>query len=328
MYSSIKRDKEYISRLLSFIQQYYGIKAVKLAPARRGFFGETWRLDASDTTYFLKLVYAVEHKDTYRRSFPVIQHLCDHGIDFISRIVKTKDGRLFTEFDGAILGVYDWIDGRLEESDATKIPEYQMLSKVYTVPTCGVDISCEDFSCNASDRFFEHWSILENEQLLALLEKNRKKIEHRAERLRHFAALSKANMTDFVITHGDAGGNLIVNDSDAGDGLIVGGNDAGGGLTFNGNRYFIVDWDLPILAPPERDAWVMCSKDWAREAFENALQQNGISHTLLTERLAYYCYYFFFYYLNAFLDASAEAETVKEYFDGWIEDSLRYCDLF
>ena len=97
----------------------------------------------------------------------------------------------------------------------------------------------------------------------------------------------------------------------------------------DGNRYFIVDWDYPLLAPPERDAWVMCSRDWAREAFQNALAQNGIAHILRKERLAYYCYYFFFFYLTAYLDGFTRFDTAREieaYIDGWIEASIQYAD--
>ncbi|GHO98608.1 hypothetical protein KSF_086560 [Reticulibacter mediterranei] len=307
MYSNIPRSEEYQHRLLEFIRQEYGISAAVLAPAKRGYYGETWRLDATDSSYFLKLVYPAAHKAVYERSFSLIQHLCDHGIDFISRIVKTKDDDLSTRFDGAILGVFDWIDGENRETDATKIPEYQMLAKVYAVPSCGVPIRREDFSGKSADTFFEQWNVLDNIQIHSLLEKHRAKLEQRAKRLKYFAELCQGDTADFFITHGDAGGNLIV----------------------NGDRYFIVDWDTPILAPPERDAWVMCSRDWARDAFSKALCQNGIRHTLRLERLAYYCYHFFFFYLTAYLDGFTQTDTmreIEEYIDGWIEGSIQYAD--
>jgi len=304
MYSNVVRSDEYKCRLIDFVKHEYGIEAVSTTPAKRGFYGETWRLDTGDASYFLKIVYADVHIDIYKQSFPVIQHLNDHGIDFISRIVKTKVGDLFTRFDGAILGVFDWIDGELIESDATKIPEYQMLAKVYTIPAYGVFIPRETFTCKSADKFFKQWSALDDKQIVSLLEKNRAKIEHRARKLTHFAALCRGDTANFFITHGDAGGNLIE----------------------NGDKYFIVDWDYSLLAPPERDAWVVCHRDWARDAFHEALRCNGISHTLRPERLAYYCYHYFFFYLNAFLDASSQAAPIEEYIDGWIEESFKYAD--
>ena len=307
MYSKIPRSEEYQHRLLEFIRQKYGISSAVLAPAKRGFYGETWRLDATNISYFLKLVYPAAHKAVYERSFSIIQHLCDHGIDFISRIVRTEDGDLSTRFDGATLGVFDWLDGEHIETDATKIPEYQMLAKVYTVPSRGVPIPCEDFSGKCADTFFKQWNTLDDEQVLSLLDRNRSKLEHRATRLKYAAELCRGDTEDFFITHGDAGGNLIV----------------------NGDRYFIVDWDNPVLAPPERDAWVMCGRDWARDAFHDALCQSGIRYSLRLERLAYYCYHFFFYYLTAYLDAFTQTDTVQEieeYIDDYIDGSIQYAD--
>lgn len=182
-----------------------------------------------------------------------------------------------------------------------------MLAKVYAVPSCGVPIRREDFSGNSADQFFEQWNTLDNLQIRSLLEKNRAKLEHRAKRLKYFAERCQGDTADFVVTHGDAGGNLMV----------------------NGNRYFIVDWDNPILAPPERDAWVMCHRDWARDAFHRALGQNGIKYTLRLERLAYYCFHFFFFYLTALIDGFTETDNVREiegYIDGWMEESIRYAD--
>jgi len=290
--------------LLDYIQHEYGIDGTCITPAKRGYYGETWRLYTADTSYFLKLVYPAAHKIIYERSFPVIQHLCDHGISFISQIVKTKSGDLFAQYDDAILGVFEWIDGKNIETNETKIPEYQMMAKIYTIPVHGLTITREDFSYKNADKFFEQWHTLDNAEICSLLEKYRAKLEHRAKRLKYFSTLCSSDTTGFFITHGDAGGNLLMND----------------------DKYFIVDWDHPILAPPERDAWVMCSHEWTRNAFQDAMYQNGIIHTLRSERLGYYCYQFFFFYLTAFLDGFAQAGTIEEYLNCWIEESIKYVE--
>ncbi|MCL2771940.1 MAG: hypothetical protein FWD71_01205 [Oscillospiraceae bacterium] len=86
MYSNKNRDNEYINNLRDFIQRVYQITPITLKPAKRGYYGETWRLEtAENTRYFLKMVYPAAHKLVYERSFPIIQHLCDHDIDFIRR---------------------------------------------------------------------------------------------------------------------------------------------------------------------------------------------------------------------------------------------------
>ena len=60
MYSNVTRSDEYIYRLRNHIKDEFGINAVHLTPAKRGFYGETWRLDSICASYFLKLVYAVD----------------------------------------------------------------------------------------------------------------------------------------------------------------------------------------------------------------------------------------------------------------------------
>ena len=309
MYSNAERNSDYISRLSEFISREYQIKPVTLTPAKRGFYGETWRVDiAENTSYFLKLVYPELHKSLYERSFPIIQHLCDHGIDFISRIIKTKGGNLFTRFDNAVLGVFDWIDGENIETDATKIPEYQMLAKVYTVSAHGISIPREDFSGKFADKFFGQWNTVNDKQVRLLFEKNRVKLEYRAMRLKKFAELCKSNTTDFVITHGDAGGNLLV----------------------SGDKYFIVDWDNPILAPPERDAWVMCCHSWAVKLFNDTLRQNGIAYTLRPQRFAFYCYHMLFYYLGEFLEdviSHGDTTELKGFLaESWIWERVKFAD--
>jgi len=300
-----ERDEQYINSLADFICKEYNIPTISITPTKRGFYGETWRLDTSDNSYFLKLVYFTAHQSIYERSFPIVEHLCSHGIDFINRIIKTADGRLFARFDGAVLGVFDWIDGENIETDETKIPEYQMLSRVYTIPTCGIQILSEDFSGRSVDTFFEQWKVTDDTQIIALLEKNRNKLEYRAERLKHFAGLCRGDATGFFITHGDAGGNFIVNN----------------------DKYFIVDWDDSILAPPERDAWVMGFRDWARCLFQRSLRQNGIDYTLRTERLAYYCYYMFFYWLT-WLIRYSQVEEIEGFFNDWGEERIEYADKY
>jgi hypothetical protein len=304
MYSKIIRNEEYKHRLLDFIKRDYGIEAVIITPTKRGFYGETWKLSTSTDDYFLKLVYALEHKPFYERSFPIVQHLCDHGIDFINKIVKTVAKNLYTQFDGATIGVYDWIEGENVQNEKTKIEEYKMLAKVYTVPTCGIFIASENFTNKDTINFFERWNGLNDKKTLSLLEKNRKKIEHRVKRLNIFSELCQSDKSNLFITHGDAGGNFLV----------------------SGEMNFIVDWDTVKLAPVERDAWFCVHWDWAMTGFRNALKQNNVEYELRPEQFAYYCYWFFFYYLNAYLDANTEVGIIEEYINGWMTDNVKWAD--
>jgi len=304
MYNDIIRDDAYKLLLREFIQSEYGINAIDIVEAKRGFFGETWKICTGNTCYFVKLVYCDGYKNIYERSLPIVQHLCDHGMKFAGHIVKTKHGGVSACYDGAVVGVFDWIDGVNTQTNATKFFEYQMMARVYTVPHNGLDIPTEDFSSHYADEFITRWRTLDDVQILTMLEKKRKKLEHRAGRLRLFAELCRNDKSGFVITHGDVGGNFVV----------------------SCNVNYIVDWDGVALAPPERDGWVMCGYGWARDAFDKALRDAGIEYKLRPERLAYYCYQFFFYYLNSFADARSDAAVIEDYIDNWIPESFRWAD--
>lgn len=303
MSNQTERTETYRKALASFICEEYGFDVVSLTPAKRGFYGETWRLESCESRYFVKLVYYKEYQCIYERSFGVIDFLGKKGIDFINTIVKTAKDRLFTHFDGAVLGVFDWIDGENIETNETKVMEYQMLARVYAVPLAGIEVPREDFSGKSAEAFLGQWKLTKDGEMRSLLEKNRTKLEHRSDRLRHFANLCRQDTSGFYLTHGDAGGNFYV----------------------SGDRHFLIDWDDVLLAPPERDAWVMGFCDWARCLFQKSLRQNGIEYTLRPERLAYYCYYMFFFWLT-WLVRCADVHDVQDFFDGYRDERIEYAD--
>jgi len=319
MYGKIQRDAVYITRLHDFISQEYGLKAISFSEAKRGFYGETWRLETQSGKYFVKLDYSSLHKSVFGDSIAVVEHLCMHGIGYIAKVIKTVNGALFAYYDSAVLGIFEWIDGENIQNETTKIPEYQKLAKIYTVPSKGVPIAKETFNSAYIDDFLslhERLKTMANtltaKQLLRLFDEKSELIRHCSGRFMTFAKRCRTDYDHFYITHGDAGGNIIVND----------------------NEFYIVDWDEPKLAPPERDAWFCMHWSWAMDAFHQALRQNGVDYTLKPDRLAFYCYHNFFYYLTEYLTAFNDLpdmrgvllQSISEYFDGWIKDNLRDAD--
>jgi len=66
MYSNATRSEEYKHYLLDYIKHEYGIESIGIEPAKRGFYGETWKLTTAASACFLKVVYAPEHKHFMR----------------------------------------------------------------------------------------------------------------------------------------------------------------------------------------------------------------------------------------------------------------------
>ena len=317
MYGGVVRSPGYQSDLCAFIHSAYGLEARTLTPAQRGYFGETWRLDAREGRYFLKLVYAEAHKARYARSFPVMAHMRRHGVTAISRALPTCAGELCAAYDTAVLGVFDWIDGENLQNQRTKRAEYRILGQVYAVPVADVPIARDTLGTQSADTFYTQWDQLAGgapgeaaRAVLAVLTAHRARLAHRAQRLALFARRCADDTAPACITHGDAGGNIIE----------------------QGDAHYLVDWDDPLLAPPERDAWFCLHWDWALAAFHSALRENGIAYTLRTERLAYYCYHSFFTYLTEYMQTFLEreradmAQALTDYFACWIEEEIAYAD--
>ncbi|MDR1599384.1 MAG: aminoglycoside phosphotransferase family protein [Oscillospiraceae bacterium] len=319
MYNNITRSRAYLDNLTGFIRRTYPVDPTGIAPARRGYFGETWRLASPDGDYFLKLNYS-PRRETYANSFHVIEHMRGHGAGFVSEVVKARDGSLFTRWDDAVLGVFRWLDGETVQDERTKREEYRMLAKIYTIPTEGLSIRVEDFSTRAQAAYLDQYARLRQDghetsaRIINLLDSYKGKFDRRGGRLRLFSERCAGDVGPRFITHGDAGGNIIV----------------------NGGRFSLVDWDDPALAPPERDAWMGALWfDWARDACERALLDAGIPYKLRRDRLAYYCYHSFFWYLTEYLEAYFVlrdvgrdwVETLGTYFTCWIEDGVRLADM-
>lgn len=315
MHNQIPRNAQYISRLKESLARHYGITAIDITPAKRGYYAETWRVRAHTGCYFLKMDFLAQHQEKLACSLGVIEYLCDNGIDFVGRVVKTREGQLYIHFDTALAALFVWIEGENVETNDTKKPEYQMLCEIYRLTRPGLGIPSASFSDAAAVRFYAQWKQLKhappteaNRRALATLERFGDEMAHCASRLSHFARRCQADTGHFYLTHGDAGGNFFVSDG----------------------RNYILDWDEVMYAPPERDAWVMGCCDWARKLFDDTLKANKISYALRPERLAFYCYHMVFHYLGEFMmvhPISDQSERIRDYLeDGWIRSRVQFAD--
>jgi Phosphotransferase enzyme family. len=303
---------------MRFIGDNYNLVPTGIAEAKRGFYGETWRLVCGGDVYFVKLDYSPKHKAIYADSFNVVRALTDAGVDFIPKVIKTTAGELYSQFNGAVVGVFDWIDGENIQNNITKLAEYERLAEIYRLAPKNLEVSSETFSCSSVSYFHDLKAKIDcgadeaSNLIFRMLDNYSDVIAHREERHAFFTKRCRGDLSHFYLTHGDAGGNIII----------------------SSGKYYIVDWDLPLLAPPERDAWFCLHWKWACDAFERSLCVNGIDYKLNTDRLAYYCYESFFIYLGEYLDAFLALpesrgnfeKILKGFFNGWIKEELDYAD--
>lgn len=315
MHNRMPRDEEYMNRLKTALFRQYGIRTLEITPAKRGYYGETWKIRGDADCYFLKIDSFPFHQKKFRGGLSAIEYLCKNGIDFVGKIIKTREGGLCFNFDTALAGLFEWVDGENIETDETKVPEYQMLCKIYRLTKPGLENPTASFSDDSAVWFYEQWEALKkapqtgaNHLVLSTFACFSEEIAHCASRLSQLARRCQADNGDFYLTNGDAGGNFF---------------------TGNGRNY-IFDWGEAMYAPTERDAWVMGCYDWARKLFNETLKENGILYELRPERLAFYCYHMYFFYLGEFMKVhpiSDKSERIKDYFEnGWIKSRIRFAD--
>ena len=311
----IPRDDDYLMRLKDVIAGEYKLGIIKIKPAKRGYYGETWKLVTRDKCYFAKLDYFNRHQDIFKNSLPVVDYLCSNGIGFINNVLKTQNGKHSTTFGQAILGIFEWVDGENMETDDTKTPEYQMLCDVYKLTKQGFDIPVMEFTDASAIQFYRKWELIKSSPqnktcdiVLSILQQHSQKLNQCYSRLSHISQLCKRETPDFYFTHGDAGGNFLVKN----------------------NRFYIVDWDEVMYAPIERDAWVMSCHAWAVELFNDTLAKKKIPYILRPERLAFFCYHMFFHYLNEFIEdfiLHDQTHEIEEYFSSsWIWERVEFAD--
>lgn len=321
MFYQVIRNNQYLQGLKALLTDIYDIDVINITEAKRGFFGETWTAETPKCKYFIKIDFWNYHKEIYRKSFSVVEYINSCGIDYILKIIKTKTGELFTRFNGGIMGVFEFFDGENSENYPIHLL-FNKLALIYKLSINSVEIEKETFDATVINKFYMFKDTLSENtnktasQIISLFKDKTDLINKYANRLYIFSDHCKTNLDGFCITHGDAGGNCIINKK----------------------NFIIVDWDYPKLAPPERDAWFFMWDTKQTDIINKLLKENNIDYTLDKNRFCYYCYYSFFYYLTEYLQAYFSVSSITEkqvfadelvkYFDSWIFRHLHFADNY
>lgn len=302
------RKPDYEEDLIGFLFLEYRLTVYGIAPAQRGFYGETWKVHTDKGDCFVKIDYWKHHRESYQNSLSVVQAMSDSGISFIPKVMKTKEGHLYSRFQTGVAAVFEYINGELLE-DCPITLLYGHLAEIYRLKVGSGGLVTENFGTQTAGAIQNLRNMPDLPVNVAeALDKKASAISRYAQRLEYFSSVCKKDRNHFHITHGDAGGNCIL----------------------SGEQIYIVDWDSVMFAPIERDAWIFIGSRQQLDKINSVLEEKGVAYTLEQERLCYYCYAFFFYYLDEFQKSLADAgdekqkEKIADSLAGYLTDSWIY----
>lgn len=282
MHSLKKRDNGFALQLQQCIDAHYPALNARIHPSpKNGFYGEIWELHSQQERFIVKLDTSSRHQRVYDRNLPVLPYLWDQGVRHIPRIVPTCEGALRVYFAEGVLVVFSYVPGEHLQVGQHEDLLFDGLTRVYRVPPPDF-LAREHFSPQAERDVSIYLTTLTTfphqaaSDIARVMRDNLPLISQAATRLQYFAARCMGDDSGFLLTHGDPKGN---------------------GLLHEG-QVSLIDWDDPLYAPPERDAWHYLTSAGAVDSFNEALSHNGIHYTLRQERLAYYGYAMFFQYLR------------------------------
>jgi len=281
------RDKKYRDELGAFIERGYKIRIKSMKEHKRGWYGETWKIDCADGRHlFAKIIYFPKQATIYQRCFPVLEYMKNNGIDFVSQFIPAANGESYLTFKGGTLGLFKFVDGIHADNGGTddnpvRLAPYMV--KIYNLPLPAFDVEREDYS-------YDTFAYLENQmrelkkkdpEAYGIVKANWDVMVSVNENKKRFAEICRKKQSRLYITSGDIGGNSLINDK----GEII-----------------IIDWDWIKLATPERDFCWYFKDPKLMDEINNAFAAAGFDYKLDMDIVSYWIYFNHIYFLTETID--------------------------
>jgi hypothetical protein len=260
----------------------YGIDAQDILPGPRGVVAETYiAMTASGEKYFVKCTDKPLFIRKILKSIEAQYLIHKGGFDRMNFPIKTLKGGFSITFEGALLTVYNFIDAHqsydydLRTMGRLEAELHQQNTEII------VNVKKEDFQPEEALSFLGMLErILSGTSTDSIGLNLTKTIREEEKQLRldyaRFLSLlekCRGQKYNLVVTHGDAGGNILVKTP---------------------KNLYLIDWDDIMLAPAERDIWT----HWIKPDFMAGYLEVNPSFQIDTDLYHYYIVMMFFTYLN------------------------------
>jgi spectinomycin phosphotransferase len=290
------------SAMIDLLRREFRIEPITLSAGPRGFVAETFVADDHDgRRFFIKWLPTWASAPAMKRGLAVAEPLRALGLATVNEPIATNSGELSTEFQGRALAIFTFIDGeRGAVKDQRLGPSsfnydfggyVDLLASIHRMTSrLGVDLPIEDFSIPWAGHFERVFARALEEPFVSqaradlrrLLRRRLDQINVDWLELKSMSEACRRQRWSPVLTHGDL----------LGDNLIIGPR---GGL-------HPIDWDDPVMAPPERDTWFFLNDPEARSAFVERYRRTFPGYEIDEPRRRFYLFWRFFQDLSGYLD--------------------------
>ena len=297
--------------LKAILEAEYGFSISGISPAPRQFVAETFYVDAEGgARYFCKVVEKPLFVPTIIAGLPALAELHGLGQERIGYPIRKAGGGLYAQRGRQIVVLYNRIDAP-QSYGYDFFTLGSLLGEIHALtPRITAKIPAESFR-------FDHRALFEDQFATALAGRDGGELNREFQRVMQaheeqirgdFALLNTLvdqidpSEFDLVLTHGDAGGNVLVKSP---------------------TDIYIVDWDEILLAPKERDLWVLKHEPGFLEGYRSVLPGAEVNEQARRFCiLNQYFYYLLHYFGEQFGERPEEhkwamLEELAGFFDGW-----------
>jgi spectinomycin phosphotransferase len=304
--------------LFQRIRESYALDITSYAPAPRQFVAETFILsNQQGDSYFCKIVDKPVFIAQIIASLPALDAIHALGFERIGYPIRTRSGALHVLAEQTLIVLFNYIDAPQnytydEYAFGTLTGQIHRLT-----PQVRVDMPRESFGEGAQEYFERvlgarstHSDDAVTQALHGLLAQHKAALRAYYAIFLEVAATCRADPGTFVITHGDAPGNVLVKSAD---------------------DLYIIDWDDISLAPAERDLWFLDARPAFMAGYRSVYPGYQIDARARTFAILSYYFNSLTHYFNEILPAHADEyrrshlATLAEYLDparSWIAPYL------
>ena len=308
-------------KIQKLITDKYGFNIRQITDAPRQFVAETYIIETVDNTkYFCKIITKPLFIQPVIQSLPVLRQLHQSGLDRINYPLPTTSDELYVYSNETLVVIFNYIDA-LQSYEYNFYAFGALIAQMHNIKLNeNVVVPKENFKYQYQGKFENELSqILSyvgddeiNKALKTVIEKYVLEIRDDYTKFLKLSDEIKLQNWNFVITHGDPGGNVLVKSP---------------------TDLYLIDWDNILLSCPERDTWFFQNEPEFIKGYQSIFPNYKVNQKLSH----YFTYKRYFedlieYFAEITGDHSLEHRKKNldglknDCFEGWLRPAIRKFD--